>query len=116
LELSDDAANVTNELWKIPSEKDFEELLEYTTGKQMEEYNNIVGLNGWEFTSKINDNKIFFPMTLYNNQLREWYWTNKIYKSAPYESITFYIDDFVEPRISSTERCYGHFIRPILKK
>lgn len=116
LELSDDAANVINEHWKIPSEKDFEELLEYTTGKQIKDYNNIIGLNGWEFTSKINSEKIFFPMTLQSNQLREWYWTNEIYRKTPYEAKTFYIDDFVEPRVNSTNRCFDLPIRPIYKK
>ena len=116
LELSDDAAYQTNNKWRIPTKEDFEELLENVTNKHVIEYNGIVGLEGIEFTSKINGNKIFFPLIREHNQIRAYHWTNQISKQTPFESIAFYIDDFVEPRIISTNRCFGCFIRPIIKR
>ena len=65
--MSDDAAYQTNNKWRIPTKKDFEELLENVTNKHVIEYNGIVGLEGFEFTSKINGNKIFFPLIREHN-------------------------------------------------
>ena len=65
LELRDDVAHLTmhcvNLKFFIPETKHFDELLEYTTNKKVQDYHDIVGLNGVEFTSTVNGNKLFIP-------------------------------------------------------
>jgi len=54
LQLEDDAAYNINHHWRIPTNEQFHELLEYTINKWTENYKNIKGLNGRIFKSKIN--------------------------------------------------------------
>jgi hypothetical protein len=44
-------------------------LLEYTSNEIVENYKGIKGLNGREFTSKINENKLFIPSAGCHNNL-----------------------------------------------
>ena len=60
----DDAAYMKfGEGWKIPSKKDFNELLENSTNIYVNDYNGIPNLKGRVFTSKNNGNELFFPAT-----------------------------------------------------
>jgi len=63
----DDAAYNINHYWRIPTNEQFRELLEYTINKWTENYKNIKGLNGLIFKSKINGGKIFFPACGYSD-------------------------------------------------
>ena len=65
----DDAAyqskNIQNN-YHIPTKEQCEELIQYTTVSEYQEnYNNVIGLNGYILTSNINNNKIFIPMAGY---------------------------------------------------
>ena len=65
----DDAAYQNKKLhnykFHIPTKEQCEELLEYTINKPVENYKNILGLNGIEFTSKINEQTLFIPFSGY---------------------------------------------------
>ena len=65
----DDAANKTNKTWHTPSRIDYEELIGNCDVEYVKNYNDIDELNGFIFTSKINNEKLFFPL-------------NKIYKES----------------------------------
>jgi len=72
LEADDDA--VTMKLgheYRMPMAKDFDELIYNTVQKWVENYNNIKGLNGMLFVSKINGNTLFFPAAGYFNNMSE---------------------------------------------
>ena len=55
-----------NYKFHIPIKDQCEELIQYTTVSEYQEnYNNVIGLNGYILTSNINNNKIFIPMAGY---------------------------------------------------
>ena len=55
-----------NYKFHIPTKDQCEELIQYTTVSEYQEnYNNVIGLNGYILTSNINNNKIFIPMAGY---------------------------------------------------
>ena len=115
----DDIDNIVKTINKnatIPSTKDFEELIEYCN---------------WEFvpgafahyvcTSKINGNKIIFPITgnMIDNQLysptKGYYWTIDLNSINCYANIFFFNED--NPvKIRSLSRAYGSCIRPVIHK
>ena len=61
LDLEDDAAraNMGGD-WRMPTEAEFQELLDNTDNEWIEDFNGSGG-NGRKFTSKINGNSIFIP-------------------------------------------------------
>ena len=55
-----------NYKFHIPIKDQCEELIQYSTVSEYQEnYNNVIGLNGYILTSNINNNKIFIPMAGY---------------------------------------------------
>ena len=76
LDLLDDAAYVNN-LNKqyfeqhMPTIDQIKELEKYTTQKLVKNYQNIRSLNGCLFTSKINNEKLFFPFTGYKSRSKK---------------------------------------------
>ena len=58
LESADDAASqVMGSDWRMPTDAEFQELIDKTTKK----WTQVNGVNGYKFTSKINGNSIFIP-------------------------------------------------------
>lgn len=125
LENIDDAAYMKfGEGWKIPSKKDFNELLKNSTNIYVNEYNGIPNLRGRVFTSKINRNELFFPATSYkiNSQLNEdtdgydgYYWSSTIVEHIPNEA--YHLSIFKEHYgVGGDQRYVGFSIRPIYKK
>ena len=58
LESADDAASqIMGGDWRMPTETEFQELIDKTTKK----WTQVNGVNGYKFTSKINGNSIFIP-------------------------------------------------------
>ena len=63
LQLEDDAAYVnTNRKYIMPTKGDYDELIHNCIPGWANNYNGIKGLTGRVFTSRINDNQIFFPI------------------------------------------------------
>lgn len=61
LDLCDDAANIhMGGKWHMPTDEQIRELIKNTENIWVTDYNNS-GANGRLFTSKINDEKLFFP-------------------------------------------------------
>ena len=56
----DTAAQIMRGDWRMPTEADFQELLDNTRHDFFQDYKGS-GANGMKFTSKINGNSIFFP-------------------------------------------------------
>ena len=62
LDEEDDMANINMDGdWKIPTKEQCQELIDNTTNKWVENYNDISGLKGILFTSKTNGNILFIP-------------------------------------------------------
>lgn len=74
--------------WKLPSEKDFDELLD--TSKVDRRFETIGEVNGMLFTSKITGNSIFFPSAGYQygyHDLREWNYMGRYMTGVEYYDI-----------------------------
>ena len=124
--LPEDDAAIQNDKynlgWQMPTKKQFNELLKYTTNQWIENYQKINGLNGGLFTSKINGNQLFIPNAgCYPSSLNSCYlWSSSCYTSErPIDSYQFGICDpfFNEPpTIKDDHRYHGNSIRPVLNK
>ena len=68
LDEEDDMANANmGGDWKMPTEDDIQELIDNTTHEWVKRYNNIQGLNGILFKSKMNNNTLFIPAAGYHD-------------------------------------------------
>lgn len=75
--------------WRLPSEKDFEELLD--SNKVERHFKTIDGVNGMLFTSKITGNSIFFPSAGYYygyHDLRECNYLGRYMTGVEYYDIS----------------------------
>ena len=93
IDLCDDAAYVnTNGKFKMPTKEQYEELMQNCDIKRVMHYNDIGGLNGRLFTSKINGEQLFFTeadiktniehqeFNLHQNHCNIcYYWTSSLY-------------------------------------
>ena len=121
LEPSDDAAHVNmGDKWCIPTDEQFQELINNTTNEWIENYNGT-GINGRLFTSK--DNTLFLPATgfmyeykhLSSNQSGT-YWSSIVdyqQHSGDAFCVYFWKDKLY---LESKERNNGRVIRPVLNK
>lgn len=123
LDLSDDAARQTwGGSWRMPTEEEVKELIEYTYfGYQPEIVNGVLG---FKLSNKNNEqNYIFLPAAGYRDEdaLRYpgdygHYWTSTLYE---YPDNAIIIDFkangwmFSPPNIASWDRCAGHSVRPV---
>lgn len=64
LEKSEDAAFIYDNIYELPSKEQFIELRDNTTQEYIESYLNTE-ISGYLFTSKLNNNTLFIPMTGY---------------------------------------------------
>ena len=123
LESIDDAAynkcNFKYTKCRIPSNDQYEELINNTNDKYVYNYNGIDRLNGILLASKINDNTIFFPSAgIYtaNSTLNDgigedgYYWSRTLYDTHAQYAYDF---TFCSTRIGSSfdSRCLGESIR-----
>ena len=100
LEAIDDAATANwGEGWHIPSEVQWNELLQYTT-RQVSYQNNVRGLT----LTGINNNSIFLPLP--NDGNVKFYWTSTL--SGNYSAV-----DFESPALDGEGREYGLLVRPV---
>ena len=63
----DDIVTMTNSAWKMPTKKDFEELIARTTNSWVTDYNGISGLNGRLFIKARITHPAFKNITLYTS-------------------------------------------------
>jgi len=119
LELKDDAAHVNMKgKWSMPTKEQFQELIDNTTNEWIENYNDS-GINGMLFTSKHNDNTIFFPAAGYSLSGTQQEKKIGIYWSSTL-SETFYDEAFCAHFqntvlfINNRGRCVGMPIRGII--
>ena len=112
--------HIGNYKFAIPSKEQVNDLLNHTTNEWVKNYNNIKGLNGKIFKSKINANEMFIPAagyysgsSLYGASFVTNVWISNIDTNASDHALDFYCSDTVND-ISSYSRYYGFSIRPIL--
>ena len=124
----DDAATVElGPHYTIPTKKQFEELLEYTTQEWVDRYKDIPFLNGKIFTSKINGNSIFIPAagertdkstnaTHFNIYKKCYLWTSTLFQD--YNPHAYYFEFIHNKRndIETTMRWRGMPIRPVYNR
>ena len=121
LELSDDVAH--SEFggdWHMPDSKLLCELMIYTDNEWVENYNNIDGLNGRVFTSKVNGNTLFIPAAGYRNgsDINEvgsicYLWSSSLRLDYPCDAYNLYFrsDDIT---MNYDYRCIGYSVYPVL--
>ena len=121
LELEDDAANANlGAEWYMPSKEQFKELLSHTTNSWVTDYDKIKGLNGILFTSKTNDNTLFFPAaglcsSSYVNNIGSnvYVWSSSLFSGDPSSAIYFYAN-YAYADLSLSTRYYGCPVRGVL--
>ena len=118
LDPEDDAAHVAlGGKWHIPTNDQLQELLDNTFSQEFE----LNGVDGTLFTSKTNDNSLFFPYSGYKNGYSDvnkvdWSecWSSSL-NSLPYDATVIYSDAY-DYMLSNTYRCYGLCVRGVLDK
>jgi len=119
--LEDDiAAKTLGSNWRIPSKKDFQELIDNT----VHEWDEIDGRYGYKFKSKTDSEKyIFLPAAGYHNDPGDaanindegCYWTSDLrYNDRRYaEAFCFNSSNI---NITDVDKYYGYSIRPVSSK
>ena len=113
---SDDAATANwGSQWCIPSKRQWDELVEYTTQK----WTQMNGVNGYKFTSDENGKSIFLPAAGYRDGSNFYgggssgdYWSRTLLSGNPYSAWALY---FYSGSVgtSSYSRNYGRSVRPV---
>lgn len=118
LDLEDDVAYMNwGSDWRIPSERQFNEL--YNSGKTTTEWITHNGKNGLKITSKINGNSIFLPAagnrgsSLVNAGSNGYYWSRTLsLDDDPYDAWhLFFFSSGI--RNETTNRFHGFCVRPV---
>ena len=88
LDMEDDAAYNIDKDWCTPTKEQYEELFNNSDAEFVNDYKGISKLNGMLFTSKINDNELFFPAagvhvrtTAFNKTTLCQYWSSTLDKT-----------------------------------
>ena len=118
LTLEQDAAHIhMGGKWRMPTQKDFEELINNTTQTWIDNYNGT-GVGGCVVTSKTNSNSIFLPAA--GNAYRDslcyarsygFYWSASWYSSSYAWFFSFY---WSEANSYNYYRYYGRSVRGVL--
>lgn len=112
LDIGDDAARANwGGTWRIPTEADFEELINNCTTLWKSEN----GVLTWKYTSNINGNSIILPAAGYRSGTglnyagsRQYYWSSSIYTDYPYQALC------LGSYTSYSSRSDGFQVRPVL--
>ena len=104
--------------WRMPTVEDFKELLKNCTGEWAE----LNGVNGYNFTSRINGNSIFMPASgrywngiPYNVGRIGYYWSSLQGPSESFGAYNFYFKSDKATWDSYSILCNGFTIRPIIR-
>lgn len=94
--VNDTAAKILGESWRIPTSREWQELIRYCTAT----YEQVNGVNGWRYTSTkegFKDASIFLPLTGWKSNMttqmsnkHAFYRTSEIDPELPYNCITYY--------------------------
>ena len=115
----DAAAQIMGGDWRMPTDAEIQELLDNTTNEWVTNYHNS-GINGRQFTSKINGNTIFIPAAGGCNDgsvgdvgSSGFVWSSSLNTSYPDNArglgfLSGYCD------MSNNYRCYGQSVRGVL--
>ena len=119
LDLSDDAAYVNwGPEWRMPSENQFDELINssYTTT----EWTSLNGVEGRKIISKKNGKSIFLPAagyrrgsSLYDAGSYGYYWSRALYSGSPSHAWYLYFDSGGICTNYGGHRGYGRSVRPV---
>lgn len=122
LDLSDDAARANwGGSWRMPTEAEFQALLDNTTGTWQTDYKGVSGLNGYLFTGKdsYSGKSIFLPAaggrngtSLGNQGSDGGYWSSSLYTSNPYNG-RFLGFNSGNANTYSYYRYIGRSVRPV---
>lgn len=120
LQTSDDAVASQFTGYRMPTQDDFQELIDETNNEWVEDFNDS-GVNGYKFTSKSDSSKyIFLPAAGYcsdsdlsNVGLGGDYWSSSLYEVNPYCAWSLYFYDEVVDMDNVTYRCDGFTVRPV---
>ena len=122
LEDEDDIAyqkfHIRNIKFHIPTKKQFEELLQYTTYEYIDEYtsSNWSHIWGGKFTSAINNNSIFFPYAAIKS-FQDSFMGGRLWSSTAYNDnqswCLFFNSNFC--RLEPCQKCDGLPICPVCK-
>ncbi len=101
--------------WRMPTNKDVEELIEYTTFEQTTQ-NDVVG---YKLTSKANGNSIFLPLAGFRDEeslkcegKEGNYWAAEAYE-FPSSAYYMFLNKEKAPRLLTALRMYGMNVRPV---
>lgn len=124
LESSDDAVRATyGDRWKIPTQKDFDDLKNPDNCTWT--WTQVNGVNGYRVTSKKDGfvgNSIFLPAAgLLGNPGPEggdagFYWTSSLYTADPQYAVNLGFDSGAISEQEKDARCYGLTVRPVQVK
>ncbi len=118
---ADDAATANwGEEWRMPTDVEWQELIDNCTWTWTGNYNDTTGVAGYIVTSKANNNAIFLPATgyRYGGDLgdaggRGGYWSSSLYADYSGYAWSAYFNSGVYRSYGS--RYYGRPVRPVLK-
>ena len=115
LDLEDDAAraNMGGD-WRMPTEAEFQELLDNTDNEWIEDFNGS-GVNGRKFTSKTNGNSIFIPASGHriDNSVYDGSYGD-VWSSSPYTSYSYSAWGlYFYPSNCCMSNYYRHFGLPV---
>ena len=121
LESTDDAAaQIMGGDWRMPTQTEIQELLTNTKHEWVTNYHNS-GINGRQFTSKINGNTIFIPAaggcndgSVSNVGYNGYVWSSSLYTSDPYGAWYLYFDSGY-CSMNHDGRCRGQSVRGVRK-
>lgn len=118
IELSDDVAYVNwGGDWRMPTKAELEELCEYTIWKD----HSINGVEGYQLTSKMNGNTIFFPESGYKSNDVTYNgihvcWINSLATDSNALCLYIYWSSGPKVECSNKWRCTGLPVRPVKRK
>ena len=123
LDLKDDAATqIMGGVWRMPTQNEFQELLDNTDNERIENFNES-GVNGRKFTSRIDTSKyIFIPaagvrlgsLSAYQSSLG-FVWSSSLYTSNPNCAWNLYFDSNDIATDDHDYRNYGHVVRGVME-
>ena len=122
LDIKDDAAtHIMGGDWRMPTQNEFQELLDNTDNEWIENFNES-GVNGRKFTSRIDTSKyIFIPasgsrlgsLSAYQSSLG-FVWSSSLYTSNPNCAWNLYFDSDDIATDDHDYRNYGHVVRGVM--